>query len=331
MPTIVIYEISGDPLGAASVDVDAAFTVDIIDDDATIEDPDANGTPQFDVSGIPGLSGSTNFQVFESYDGTVGGVPVTFTLMQFSGTQYMFVTAGTVSVGDTIDAPTLDTFSAPPSDYEDLPTYVCFTNGTMILTRYGQVAVEDLQVGDEVATMDNGYQPVRWIGSRELEATDLADHPNLKPIRIKAGALGLGLPESDLSVSPQHRVFIRSIVAQRMFGTDEILVPAKKLVDLDGIDVDQSASSVTYNHFLLQRHEIVFSNGAPTESMFTGTEALKSVSKAARREITALFPEIVSPDFSPRPVRPIQQREKVVRQFVGRITKNKKDLVEAVN
>ncbi|WP_234417041.1 Hint domain-containing protein [Loktanella sp. Alg231-35] len=331
MPTIVIYEISGDPLGAGSVDVDAAFTVDITDDDTTIEDPDADGTPQFDVSGIPGLSDSTNFQVFESYDATVGGVPVTFTLLQFSGTQYMFVTAGTVSVGDTIDAPTLDTFSAPPSVYEDLPTYVCFTNGTMILTRSGQVAVEDLQVGDEVSTMDNGYQPIRWIGSRALEATNLADHPNLKPIRIKAGALGSGLPESDLIVSPQHRVFIRSIVAKRMFDADEILIPAKKLVELDGIDVDQSASSVTYNHFLLQRHEIVFSNGAPTESMFTGTEALKSVSKAARREITALFPEIVSPDFLPRPARPIQQRGRVVRQFVGRISKNKKDLVEAVN
>ena len=331
MPTIVIYEVSDDPLNAASVDVDAAFTVDILDDDATIEDPDVNSTPQFDVSGIPGLSGSANFQVFESYGATVGGAPVTFTLLQFSGTQYMFVTAGTVSVGDTINAPTLITFSASPSDYQDLPTYVCFANGTMILTRRGQVAVEYLKVGDEVLTMDNGYQPIRWNGSRQLKAANLADHPNLQPIRIKAGALGLGLPESDLIVSPQHRIFIRSIVAQRMFGANEILVPAKRLVDLDRIDVDWSASSVTYNHFLLRRHEIVFSNGAPTESMFTGTQALKSVSKAAQREIIALFPEIVSPDFSPRPARPIQQRVKVVRKFVGRISKNKKNLVEAVN
>ncbi|MEL6639723.1 MAG: Hint domain-containing protein [Pseudomonadota bacterium] len=331
MPSIVIYEISGDPLGAASVDVDAAFTVDIIDDDATIEDPDANGTPQFDVSGIPGLSDSINFQVFEAYDGTVGGVPVSFTLLQFAGTQYMFVTAGTVDVGDTIDAPILDTFTAPPSNYEDLPTFVCFANGTSILTRHGQVAVECLQIGDEVLTMDHGYQPIHWVGSRVLEAAHLADHPNLKPIRISAGALGSGMPERDLLVSPQHRVFIRSIVAQRMFGTSEILVPAKKLIDLDGIDVDHSANGVTYNHFLLQRHEIVFSNGAPTESMFTGTEALKSVSKAAKREITALFPEIVSPDFSPQSARPIQQKGKVVRQFIGRISKNKKDLVEVVS
>lgn len=329
MPTIVIYEISGDPLGATSVDVDAAFTVDIIDDDATIEGTDANGTPQFDVSGIPSLSGSTSFQVFESYDGTVEGVPVTFTLLQFSGTQYMFVTAGIVSVGDTIDAPTVNTFSAQPSDYVDLPNFVCFANGTMILTRSGQVRVEDLQIGDEIVTMDNGYQPVRWIGARELTATDLVDHPNLKPIRIEAGALGSDLPTRDLIVSPQHRIFIRSIVAQRMFGAEEILVPAKKLVDLNGIDVDQSINNVTYNHFLLQRHEIVFSNGAPTESMFTGVEALKSVSNAARREIAALFPEIVSPEFSPRPARPIQQKMKNVRQLVGRISKNNKDLVEA--
>jgi len=331
MPTFVIYELSADPLNATSVDVDAAFTVDITDDDATIEDPDANGTPQFDTTGIPGLANSTNFQAFESYDGNVGGLTVTFTLIQYSGTQFMFVTAGTVNVGDTIVSPSLNTFSASPSDYVDLPTFVCFANGTMIQERRGQIAVEDLQVDDEVLTMDNGYQPVRWVGSRALNAAELADHPNLKPIRIKAGSLGFGVPESDLVVSPQHRVFVRSIVAQRMFGVDEILVPAKRLIDLDGIDVDRSARSVTYNHFLLQRHEIVFSNGAPTESMYTGTEALNSVCRAAQREIRSLFPEIVSPDFMPQPARPIQQRKKVLQQFVGRISKNKKPLIEVMN
>jgi hypothetical protein len=89
MPSFVIYQLDTDPLGAADVDVVAGFTVDIVDNDDEVENPDNDGTPQFDVSGIPGLTSSTSFEAFESYDGTVGGLPVTFTLIQFSGTPYM--------------------------------------------------------------------------------------------------------------------------------------------------------------------------------------------------------------------------------------------------
>lgn len=327
MPSIVIYELDNDPLNGNDTGVVAGFTVDITDDDAILEDPDSNGTAQFDVSGIPGLGNSNNFQIFESYDATVGGLPVTFTLIQFSGTLYMFATSGSIAPGDTLVAPNLTADPAAPNNYTDLPSYVCFADGTQILTSKGQILVEHLKVGDMVVTMDNDCQPIRWIGSRILDTVDLAQNPNLRPIRIRAGALGSGLPTQDLVVSPQHRVFVRSIVAQRIFGMAEILIPAKKLLDLDGIDVDLDAPSVAYNHFLFERHEIVFSNGAPTESMFTGTEALKSLGIAARKEITSLFPAIIDRG-APRPVRPIPQKGKMMKQFACRIQKNKKCVVE---
>ena len=47
-----------------------------------------------------------------------------------------------------------------------------------------------------------------------------------------------------------------------------------------------------YFHLLFDRHEIVRSNGAETESLYTGAEALKSVGPAARAEIMDLFPEL---------------------------------------
>ncbi|MEO9517874.1 MAG: Hint domain-containing protein [Paracoccaceae bacterium] len=215
--------------------------------------------------------------------------------------------------------------TAEPQFYID---FVCFADGTLITTRNGQVAVENLKVGDDVMTMDSGYQPVRWIGSRTLDAIDLTVNPKLKPIRIKAGALGEGLPEQDLFVSPQHRLFVRSAIAQRMFGASEVLIPAKKLLIIDGIDVDQDALSVTYTHFLFEKHEIVFSNQAPSESLFTGKEALKSVSAAARQEITTLFPEITSPEFFPIPARPIPDKGKTMYKFADRIKKNGRNIVE---
>ena len=167
---------------------------------------------------------------------------------------------------------------------------VCFTSGTLIKTDCGAVAVEHLSVGDLVLTADRGYQAVRWIGSRRLDAIDLRMSPKLRPIRVRAGALGKRSPEQDLMVSPQHRVLVRSKIAKRMFGSHEVLAAAKHLLHADGVDVAEDFSEVEYWHFMFDEHEIVFSNGAQTESLYTGAEALKSVGAKAREEIFALFP-----------------------------------------
>ena len=328
MATIDIFALSADPLGAGSVTVGTGYTVTITDDDTALEDPDSNSTTQFDTSGVPGLSNSNDFEVFETYGATVGGQPVSFVLMQWSGTPYMFVTSGVINSGDTILNPVRTIISSPPSNYEDIPSYVCFVDGTRIATRNGPVLVETLKVGDAVLTLDNGYQPIRWIGACKLDAIDLRANPNLKPIRIRAGALGSGLPETDLSVSPQHRVLIRSAVAWRMFGAFEVLMPAKKLLDLDGIDIDLEASSVGYNHILFDQHEIVFSNGAPTESLHPGVEALKSVGRDAYQEISTLFPEITCPGFKPMTARPVPKRGAAMQNFASRIVQNKKVVLE---
>ncbi|MGY9039872.1 MAG: Hint domain-containing protein, partial [Rhodobacterales bacterium] len=171
---------------------------------------------------------------------------------------------------------------------------ICFAAGTEIITSEGPVNVEDLAVGAQVLTMDRGMQPVRWIGSRALGPQELAARPKLKPIKISAGALGNGTPMKDLVVSRQHRILVRSVIAERMFDVQEILVAAIKLVGLPGIEVVEDADSVEYFHILFDQHEIIFSNSAATESLFTGPEALKAVTEDARAEILELFPDIAT-------------------------------------
>ena len=199
----------------------------------------------------------------------------------------------------------------------------CFCRGTRILTVAGEVAVEELSVGDLVRTRDHGLQPVRWIGGRALDNIDLAVSPKLRPIRIAAGALGAGAPAQDLLVSPQHRVLVRSSIAQRMFGSDEVLVAARQLLSLDGVE-ELSVDTVEYFHILFDRHEIVISNGAETESLFTGPEAMKALGPQAREEIFALFPELRQ-DCA-QPIRPLIPGGKA-RQMVERHQRNGKDLV----
>lgn len=168
----------------------------------------------------------------------------------------------------------------------------CFARGTTILTAKGLRPIEELSKGDLVLTRDNGFQPIRWIGSNPLAPAELAACPRLRPIRIHAGALGKALPSRELLVSPQHRILVRSKIAQRMFGTEEVLVAAKQLLEIDGIEIAEDVAEVEYFHLLFDRHEIILSNGAETESLYTGEQALKAIGVAAREEIFALFPEL---------------------------------------
>ncbi|MEM7440884.1 MAG: Hint domain-containing protein, partial [Pseudomonadota bacterium] len=201
----------------------------------------------------------------------------------------------------------------------------CFASGTLIETRHGPVAVEDLRVSDQVMTYDNGPQPIRWIGSCHLTSAQLLASPNLRPIRIRAGALGADYPRQDLVVSPQHRVLVSSAVAIRMFDTAEVLIPAKKLLPLDGVEtLENNPDGLHYWHILFDKHEIIWSNGSPTESLYTGPEALKAVSDKGRAEIQTLFPEICKPDFEPSAARLIPESGGLMKKLVERHQMNEK-------
>ena len=178
---------------------------------------------------------------------------------------------------------------------------VCFTRGTLIDCADGARPVETLRVGDLVQTLDRGLQPIRWIASRRLGA-ELAAQPRLCPIRIRKGALGPGMPAADLLVSPQHRILVRSGIAHRMFGAAEVLVAAKQLLELEGVEIAQ-LDSVEYVHFAFDRHEIVTANGAQSESLYPGPQALKSLGRAARDELFAIFPLLQGAPAAPTAAR----------------------------
>lgn len=167
----------------------------------------------------------------------------------------------------------------------------CFTPGTLIATPRGEMRVEDLQVGDRVITRDNGIQDIVWIGSREMTGEELAHAAHLNPILIRQGALGSGLPERDMMVSPNHRVLVANDKTALYFEDREVLVAAKHLTGLDGIE-SVEVSGVTYIHFMFAQHEVVLSDGAWSESFQPGDMSLKGIGNAQRNEILELFPEL---------------------------------------
>lgn len=242
-----------------------------------------------------------------------------------NGTQVFTPTDGTIlsdatfirSFGVTGQTPVpLDSF-APP----------CFTSGTRISTPDGEREVQKLKAGDMVLDSEDAPVVLRAIMSRPVSAAELRRNPKLRPVRICAGALGCGLPHRDLLVSHQHRMMVSSKIAERMFGSQEVLVPAVRLTDLPGIYVDDSDEPVTYFHLLFDTHQVIRAERAPTESLFLGREALKSVSAEARQEICSIFPEVNDPSFAPVPARPVPIGKKQ-RKLVERHALNLRPLLQ---
>ncbi|MDK3020667.1 Hint domain-containing protein [Pseudodonghicola flavimaris] len=179
-------------------------------------------------------------------------------------------------------------------DFHEIEKIVpCFTPGTRIATPQGARLVEELEIGDQVLTRDNGIQQIRWVGRRDLQAAEMADH--LQPILIRQGALGNGLPDRDMMVSPQHRVLIASDRTSLYFEDREVLVAAKHLTWMDGVD-QVARPDVTYIHFMFDHHEVVLSDGAWTESFQPGDLSLNGMDSAQRMEILELFPELKTRD-----------------------------------
>ena len=170
----------------------------------------------------------------------------------------------------------------------------CFTPGTLIATPRGEVPVETLKVGDRIITRDNGLQEIRWVGRRDMTAADFAVAPHLRPVLIRKGSLGSGLPERDMLVSPNHRVLVANDRTALYFDEHEVLVSAKHLVAGDMIK-PVASSGTAYIHFMCDRHEVVLSNGAWTETFQPGDQTLKGMGNSQRSELFEIFPELKTP------------------------------------
>lgn len=195
--------------------------------------------------------------------------------------------AGTVEFLDGVGGPVTGTMTF--SEIENV--IPCFTPGTSIATPKGERLVEELQVGDKVITRDNGIQEIRWLGAKDMDWKQLALNPHLKPILVRAGSLGNGLPERDMMVSPNHRLLVANDKTALYFEEREVLAAAKHLVNNRGIH-EVETMGTQYIHFMFDNHEVVLSNGAWTESFQPGDYTLEGIGNAQRNEILELFPEL---------------------------------------
>jgi hypothetical protein len=259
--------------GNDTIDVGANFTgVDISGgrggDNITIGDGAVMGN-------ITGSQGGDNITIGDNFTGN--------NVLAGGGTDTVNVGTGASIGGITGGGGTDTLLTQTPLPGASGFEIFCFVRGTLIQTATGNVPIEDIGIGDQVLTMDRGFQVVRWLGSTAVEGKK-----TLAPVCIRKGALG---NDRDLWVSQQHRMMIDGWRAELLFGDPEVLVPAKHLVDGHGIEVVET-DEVEYFHMLFDQHEIVFAEGLASESFHPGCVGMGAMSEAARGEILELFPSL---------------------------------------
>lgn len=130
----------------------------------------------------------------------------------------------------------------------------CFLIYTDILTPTGNIAVQNLKIGDEIVTANGNTKLVKWIGRRSYNKK-YSENQNFWPIQIKAGALEKDVPANDLFLSPQHGILIT-----------DVLIPAAALVNGVSIVRRTDFDRVDYFHIEMEDHDIILANGTPVES-----------------------------------------------------------------
>jgi O-antigen biosynthesis protein len=131
----------------------------------------------------------------------------------------------------------------------------CFAPGTRLATPHGEVAVEDLAIGDLVVTMSGALRPIKWIGRRSYNGRFVMGRKDILPIRIKAGALDENVPRRDLWISPHHAMYLEGV-----------LIEAKDLVNGASIVQAERIEQVEYFHIELDSHDVLIAEGALSES-----------------------------------------------------------------
>ncbi|WP_306046727.1 Hint domain-containing protein [Nioella sp. MMSF_3534] len=233
---VTIYDATGNLVGEGPISSIAAFTV-----------TDGNPLPDNTFTTSESLtyqSGATTLPA--SFDGNLPFSGQTYPV--FSTANFTYVIGATVSSTYPNTASLLLTTS---------PFTVCFAEGTLISTPLGERAVESLGIGDHVRCADGREVAVKWIG-RQTVSTRFGPAERLMPVRFSAGSLGDGLPHSDLTVTADHGMLVGSAICHAgalVNGTTITQVPLAEM-----------GETYTVYHIETEAHEIILSNGAPTET-----------------------------------------------------------------
>jgi hypothetical protein len=152
----------------------------------------------------------------------------------------------------------------------------CFLKGTTVRTADGDRKIEDLAVGDLLPTIFGGISPIQWIGCYRFKKSnpEKAWVKQVRPIRIAQSALAPGMPHADLYLTQTHAVLIDGVLVEA--GN---LITGTTITRYDADELDQ----LEFFHVKLERHDVIYAEGTPCETLSTIDENAVNFADYLRR------------------------------------------------
>jgi hypothetical protein len=158
----------------------------------------------------------------------------------------------------------------------------CFLKGTTVRTAEGDRKIENLAVGDWLPTFFGGRRRIQWIGRYKYRKSDPAKAwvRSISPIRIARSALGPDVPHRDLYVTETHALLIDGFLVQAGNLVNDATITRYDARDLDELE---------FFHIKLERHDVIYAEGAPTETLLEVDESAANFAEYFRqyRPVTA--------------------------------------------
>jgi hypothetical protein len=136
----------------------------------------------------------------------------------------------------------------------------CLLKGTKIQTTEGEANVEDLAIGDRLPTVFGGLRPVQWIGRYRMRKSDPAN----------------------LYVTAGHALLIDGVLAPA-----EMLINGTTITRFEAREYDE----LEFFHIKFERHDVIYAEGAPVETLLKVDESAVNFSEYFRRYGTPMIEE----------------------------------------
>ena len=148
-----------------------------------------------------------------------------------------------------------------------------FLRGTLIRTPSGEQEISSLAIGDLVVTYSGQPKPIKWIGRRSFHRDPGQPwSADVAPIKVARSALTEAVPHRDLYLSPRHALYLDGrlvTIGSIVNGSTIVRCEADELQSLEYFNVE------------LAEHEIVFAEGAPSDTLFPSCEQFDNWSERA--------------------------------------------------
>ncbi len=159
---------------------------------------------------------------------------------------------------------------------------IALTADCLVDTPVGKVFAGELQQGDLVTTLDHGPVPIVWCADRVISGARLHVMPQMRPVRIKAGAFGKDGPHRDMWVSAHQRILVRGSVAMDLYNTPEVLLAAKDLVNGRTVYLDSKIREVRYKALMFRHQDVMRANNMLVETFHPGRVDLETLGEEDR-------------------------------------------------